>query len=341
MNINIPYRTRQGLKRAALIALVVFVVAAAIYACWFVWLQRYVIYTRDQGAVIDLTLSHQVTEGEVAVKPEDATVSIYYNEGENAINTSKELAQLLGFYADAEALKNMAMVQQQAKLLQNGTPVMLDVKDAKGRFFYSSSVTDQRSSNIDIAAMDELIRELDKKGVYLIARLPALRDYHFGLNATSNGLFVASGRYLWADDDYCYWLDPTKEGTLMHLVQIVSELKSLGFDEVVFDDFCFPDTKDLKFSGDRAEALNTAAKTLLTTCSTESFAVSFIGGAEGFALPQGRSRLYVTGATAAEAAGIATQSGVTDPAINLVFLTEFHDTRFNTYGVLRPLESAE
>ena len=341
MSINIPYRTGQSLKRALLISLVVLIVAAAIYTCWFVWLQRYVIYTREQGAVIDMSLSDQVAEGEVAVKPEDVAVSIYYNEGENAINTSKELTQLLGFYADAEALKNMAMVQQQAKLLQNGTPVMLDVKDAKGRFFYSSSVTDQRSSSIDIAAMDELIQELDKKGVYLIARLPAFRDYHFGLNATSNGLFVASGRYLWADDDYCYWLDPTKEGTLMHLVQIVSELKSLGFDEVVFDNFCFPDTKDLKFSGDRTEALNTAAKTLLSSCATESFALSFIGSAEGFTLPQGRSRLYITGATAAQAAGIATQSGVADPAINLVFLTEFHDTRFNTYGVLRPLDSAE
>lgn len=341
MNINIPYRTRQTLKRAALILLAALLVAAAVAMCWFAWLQRYVIYTRENGAVIDTNLSQQVSEGEVAVKPEDATVSIYYNEGENAINTSKELFQLLGFYADAEALKNMATVQQQAKLLQNGTPVMLDVKDAKGRFFYSSSVSDQRSSAIDISAMDELIKELDKKGVYLIARLPALRDYHFGLNKTENGLFVSSGRYLWADDDYCYWLDPTKEGTIMHLVQIVTELKNLGFDEVVFDNFCFPDTKDLKFSGDRAEALNTAAKTLLTSCATESFAVSFIGGAEGFTLPQGRSRLYITDATAADAAGIAAQSGIADTSINLVFLTEFHDTRFNTYSVLRPLESAE
>lgn len=339
--MNVSYRTRQTLKRAAVILLVLFLVAAAVYICWFIWLQRYVIYTRENGAVIDTGLSQQVAEGEAAVKPEDATVSIYYNEGENAINTSKELTQLLGFYADAEALKDMAMVQQQAKLMSADTPVMLDVKDAKGRFFYSSSVSDQRSSAIDIADMDALIKQLDDKGVYLIARLPALRDYSFGLNSTANGLFVASGRYLWADDDYCYWLDPTKEGTIMHLVQIVTELKNLGFDEVVFDEFRFPDTNDLKFSGDRAEALNTAAKTLLTTCATESFAVSFVGGAEGFALPQGRSRLYIKDATAADAASIAAQSGLADTAINLVFLTEFHDTRFNTYGVLRPLESAE
>ena len=127
----------------------------------------------------------------------------------------------------------------------------------------------------------------------------------------------------------------------MYLVQIVSELKSLGFDEVVFDNFCFPDTTDLKFSGDRGEALTQAAKTLLSSCATESFALSFVGGADGFTIPEGRSRMYITGATAAEAAGIASSSGVADTAINLVFLTEFHDTRFNTYSVLRPIDSAE
>jgi hypothetical protein len=202
-------------------------------------------------------------------------------------------------------------------------------------------VNDQRSSAIDTAAMDSLIQELKDQDVYLIARLPAFRDYHFGLTATENGLFVASGRYLWADEDYCYWLDPTKEGTLLYLVQIVNELKALGFDEVVFDQFQFPDTDDLKFSGDRTEALNTAAKTLLSTCATDSFALSFVMRAEGFSLPQGRSRLYITDATAAEAAGIAEKVAVADPAINLVFLTPYHDTRFNEYSVLRPIESAE
>lgn len=339
--MNIPYRTRQNLRRAALILLVVAIVAAAAWLCWFVWLQRYVVYTRDNGAVIDTSLSARIPDGEVATAPESETVSIYYNEGENAINTSTELMQMVGYYADAQALTNLSAVSGQVKLLETGTAVMLDVKDAKGRFFYSSSVSSQRSSSVDITGMDELIKQLDSKGMYLIARLPALRDYSFGLSNTSNGLFVSSGAYLWADDDYCYWLDPTKEGTVTYLVQIVTELKSLGFDEVVFDEFRFPDTENLKFSGDRAQALNTTAQTLVTTCATGSFAVSFVGEEEGFTVPTGRSRLYVENATAAEAAGIAAGSGLADPSIYLVFLTEYHDTRFDAYSVLRPLDSAQ
>lgn len=338
--MNISYRTRQRLQRAGILLLLAALVGALVYLCWFMWLKRYVVYTRTEGAVLDMAQDPRIPLGELAVEPEKTPISIYYNEGDNAISTGRELTQMVGFYADAEALTDMASVQQQVSLLTTGTPVMLDVKDGKGRFFYSSSVGSARWSGIDTAAMDELIQQLDKKGMYLIAKLPAFRDYTFGLNSTSNGLFVASGAYLWADDDYCYWLDPTKQGTVTYLVDIVSELKALGFDEVVFDNYCFPPTTDLKFSADKAEALNTTAKTLVTTCADNFFAVSFVAGADGLTAPEGRSRLYITGVAAAQAETVAAQSGVADPAINLVFLTEVHDTRFNAFSVLRPLNSA-
>lgn len=339
--MRMPYRTRQLLVRIAIIALIVILVAALAFFCWFTWLERYVVYTRDAGAVLDMQISPQVALGEEAVPvAQEETVSIYYNEGDNAINTSRELTQLVGYYADAAALEaGVSVVAEQIKALPAGTPVMLDVKSPKGIFYYSSGVSTNWSTQVDTAAMDELIASLDKKGVYLIARLPALRDYYFGLTQTSNGLFVSSGAYLWADEDYCYWLDPTKQGTVSYLVQIVTELKSLGFDEVVFDEFRFPDTNDLRFSGDRAQTIADTAKTLVASCASDDFAVSFVGQA-GFALPEGRSRLYLKDAVAAQADAIAQQTGLTDPAIRLVFLTQVHDTRFDAYSVLRPLEAA-
>ena len=53
-----------------------------------------------------------------------------------------------------------------------------------------------------------------------------------------------------------------------------------------------------------------------------------------------RSRIYLSGVDAADAAAAAEQSGVGDTKVNLVFLTELHDTRFEDYGVLRPLSGA-
>lgn len=340
VTMNIPYRTRRALSRAAVVALVIALVATLVFACWFLWLKRYVVYTREEGAVLDMNLSAQIAAGEAAVPPEQQeTVSIYYNEGDNAINVSKELTQLIGYYADAEALQDIPQVREQAKLLTADTAVMLDVKSARGNFFYSSSVSTNRDSKVDTEAMDALIAELAQSGKYLIARLPALRDRDYGLNNVPDGVFDSRGAYLFQDDGGCYWLNPARQGTVTHLVQIVTELKALGFDEVVFDDFCFPDTQYMKFDGDKAEALAAAAKTLVTTCAGDSFAVSFVQGAD-FALPEGRSRLYLEDAVAADAAAIAQQTGLENPEIRLVFLTQIHDTRFDAYGVLRPLDAA-
>ena len=336
--MHISYNTRQKLQRVGVIALIALIVLSIAYFFWFLYLGRFVVYTREEGAVLNMKLDPYIPEGVEAIPPEEQSVTIYYNEGENAINVSRELTSIVGYYADEELLADMALVNQQISLLSTGTPVMLDVKDAKGRFFYNSSISSERRSSIDTAAMDELIKTLDKKGMYLIAKLPALRDYSFGLRQTDNGLFVASGAYLWADDEYCYWLDPTKQGTVTYLVEIVSELKKLGFDEVVFDDYRFPDTSNIKFSGDRAQALNETAVTLATTCADQSFAVSFVG--QGITLPGDRSRVYLKDVAAAQAAAVADGFGIEDPSIHVVFLTENHDTRYDDYSVLRPLDSA-
>ena len=83
-----------------------------------------------------------------------------------------------------------------------------------------------------------------------------------------------------------------------------------------------------------------AAKTLVTACSTDSFTLSFVGQDPSFPLPEGRTRLYLSGASAAQVDSVAQQTGLKDPATHLVFLTEVHDTRFDTYSVLRPLDAA-
>ena len=339
--MNIPYRTQRILKRIGVILLAIIMILALFWACWFTWLKRYVVYTRNDGAVLDLSLSARLPEGQLALPPEQGeTVSIYYNEGENAVNVGRELTQLVGYYADRTALiAGTDQVLQQARTLDRNTPIMLDVKSATGNFFYSSTVAEHRDSKVDIEGMDRLIRELDESGYYLIARLPSLRDRMYGLNNVNDGVFDTRGAYLFRDEGGCYWLNPAKEGVLSYLVQTVSELKSLGFDEVIFDYFDFPDTKYMRFDGDKEQALAEAAQTLVTSCASTNFAVSFVQK-PGFALPEGRTRLCITDAVAADAAILAQQSGLDDPKVRLVFLTQIHDTRFDDYGVLRPLDAA-
>lgn len=338
--MNIPYRTRQIIKRVAVIALIVILALALLWLCWFVWLKRYIVYTRD-GARLDFSVSSRIPEGQQAEPPEELPdIQIYYNEGEDAISTSKDLQQMTGYYADRDALiAGVDQVRQQVKALERGTPVMLDVKSVTGNFLYSSAVSEHRDSKVDTAAMDALIKELSDSGVYLIARLPSLRDRMYGLNNVNDGVFDTRGAYLYRDEGGCYWLNPKRQNVLNYLVQTVTELKNLGFDEVVLDYFDFPDTKYMRFDGDKEQTLLTAAQTVMTSCGSDTFAVSFVQK-PGFQLPEGRSRLYLKDAAAADAQTLSIESGLEDPQSRLVFLTEIHDTRFDAFSVLRPLDAA-
>lgn len=335
--MSIPYRTRCALKRLGTGVLIVLAVAVLLYAVWLLWLGRFAVYTRDGKVELDFSRPATGLSGEVAVKPVNKNpISIYYNEGDDMINTSTELARLSGYYVTGSELEqDLNGVMEQIKQLPKGAAVMVEVKSIYGNFFYSSAVSPYRNGDLDIEAMDAFITQLNKLGYYTIAKVPALRDRKFGLDNQSCGLAEAGG-WLW-DDGGFYWLDPTKEGTITFLTQIALELRGLGFDEVLFCDYYFPDSGGrIVFNGDKQEALESTAKALVKTCATDSFAVSFVQKAS-FNLPEGRSRLYLENISAIGAADAAEQTGLENPDIRVVFITQVHDTRFDSYGVLRPI----
>lgn len=338
--MSIPYRTRQTIKRIGLGILVIAVLIILVSFVWFLWVSRFLVYSRDQGAYFDFDRPVAFENGELAQEPAtEETVSIYYNDGQNALSTSTELKQLVGYYISAEVLENnFSSIMPQLEALEDGTAIMVDVKSAQGNFFYSSNVAQYRNSDIDTEAMDELLNYLKRRDLYLIARLPAFRDFNYGLNHVSDGLPTAGG-WLWMDESNCYWLNPASSGTLEYLNAIVTELQNMGFDEVVFYDFCFPTTDQIVFNGDKTQTILDTAQKLVDTCATHNFAVSFTGGAD-FVVPHGRSRLYMQNVAATQVASTANMTSVTDKAVYLVFITELHDTRYEDYGVLRPLDSA-
>ena len=335
--MKIPYRTRRAMGRAAIVLAVIALALLMIWLCWLLWLGRFVVYTSD-GVYFDFNRTTLDISGEPAVQPEiQETVSIYYNEGENAVNVSRELTQINGYSISTEDLEgDISLLRSQIQTLETDMAIMVEVKGAFGAFNYSSSVGEYFNDAVDLKQVDGLIQQLTKGNHYTIAKVTAFQDYYYGLNNVDEGLFSTAGAYLWRDDLGCYWLSPSSQQVVGYLAQIALELKALGFDEVVFDQFLFPSSEGYRFGGDRQEALFAAADTLIDTCASNAFAVSFVS-TSSFQLPEGRSRLYLKNVDAGDAASVAAGVAVPDTAINLVFLTEFHDTRFDVYGVLRPI----
>lgn len=333
------YRTRQ-LLRKLLNALLVIVLLLAIALVFFsIWLRRFVVYTPN-GAKLDFSIISQDLPSQAPTPPDKLDISIEFaEEGTFPPEKPVEIQRLSGYYVEPDMLKNdIPGLRTKLEQLPAGTAVLLDLKSYWGYFFYSTNLGPSSDSYI-LAEVDALIADLAQSDLYLIARLPALRDYEFAKNNTSCGLPTKKG-YLWTDENGCYWLDPTDDGTLTHLIQIAKELRALGFDEVVFQNFYVPDSTKIVFNAERKEAIEAAAETLVTACATDSFTVSFMGYTVDLRLPENNCRLYLTDIAAADVSDILTQVQIADKARNVVFLALTNDTRYDVCGVLRPLELA-
>ena len=356
------YRTRRilsGIFPTMLTVLVLVVVAAL---CLLLWLQRFVVYT-PQGAVFDFGLQPPAMMGVIPQRPSDSQVNIEYPDEQpdepqppdvpddpdipddpddpelpdDPVTPDK--TPLSGYYFNAKAVQDDPDgVLEQLQQLPTGTAVLIQLANFWGYRYYTSEYG-TAISEANRKKMDDLLAWLADSDLHVIGRLPAFRDYYYSVNNTSCGLKTAQG-YLWQDSDRCYWLDPTNQKALTRLTQIVRELKNLGVDEVVFDDFTMPDSESIVFSGDRKEAIYAAAETLVTACATEDFTVSFVTRDYGFRLPEGNCRLYVEGVEPAEVEDVLQQIQTPDDAVCIVFFCSTFDNRFDGCSVLRPLELA-
>lgn len=342
--MRMTYKTRRSLQRVMMVLLSVALVAILFGFCWNVWVERYVVYTRE-GATLDFSRSPLDTVGVVATPPKaDENVSIFFNEGSDAVELTTELTALNGYYIDYDALKgSMDDIKTDLNRLKAGTPIMIELKGGYGSFYYTSKLTGAVSSaSVNVAAVDELIQYIRSKGFYMIAKVSAFRDYEFGNRNVSSGLYMKSRAGLWMDSGGCFWMDPTSANTLGWVTSIVNEVKDMGFNEIVLDNFRFPaETDKYIFSGNMDEAISAAAQTLAASCSSDTYVVSFCGATPAFPLPEGRTRLYLSDVGAQDVAARASQATFENVEARLVFLCDTNDTRFDAYGVLRPLAVSE
>ena len=347
--MSIPYRTKRNLRRLfiSVLALVLFLVLALL--CWVLWLNRYVVYSQD-GAKIDFNQSVHYAPGIVPVPPKPSPTVTVHDKAEEQIQEeilSTALSQFQGSYVTAtQLMEHFPQVRDRLATLPKGSTIVLELKDVRSYGLYSSEYV-APMKDFDISQVDTLVNELQKKGHYVVAMIPSFQEYYYILENEAErvpyGLPKTGGNgSLWLDrSGPCYWMNPASDGTLTHLIQLISELRGLGFDEVVLGNFHFPDTDQIFFEGDKMEVLNETASTLVKTCATDKFCVSFVRSTADLTLPKGRTRLYLTGVSAANADTEAAKTGLADPAAQVVFITELSDTRYEVFSVLRPIRTED
>lgn len=337
--MQISYRTRQFYRRLWLTVLALALAALTLLLCWVLWLRRYVVYTPD-GARLDFSLSQKWPQG--ATNQEVISLTkpdIYYTEKEEPQGPEQTDIRFQGYFVTVdELLEDLDGTLEKILALPENTPIMVDVKGYWGYFYYSTNAGCGTSGSFDMATMDAFFKAVNEAGLYTIARMPAFRDYAFAAEHISSGLKTQAG-YLYVDPDRVYWLDPMDDAVLTYLIQISKELEAMGFDEVAFQDFRFPDTNQVVYDTDRDVAITKAAQTLATTCANDHFAVSFITTDSNFPLPEGNCRLYLQDVAAYDVQDVLALLSP-ETAKRVVFFTNSNDTRYEKCGVIRPLYMA-
>ena len=218
--------------------------------------------------------------------------------------------------------------------------VMVDVKSIFGSFYYSNAISGAAKATVlDIKQVDQLIAELaQQKGVTLIARVPAFSDPEYALKHQSQALPLYNGA-LWTDEHDCYWLNPYSNDVQGYLTSIALELANLGFDEVLFDDFYFPDSDRISWTGSvtKQEAILDAADNLSANLLNQAIRLDLGTSDPEVAAYASRVFIETNNASQIDSDKELLADAIPDPAAGIVYITDSRDTRFDACGAMRPL----
>lgn len=333
----ISYRWKHRIKKSVRLTLLLLGVLLLLFLCAMQYLERYVVYDSN-GAHIDL--SGGPTEAETSQPAEtfpqpDVELIIESQEAPQA-----ESEPLVGYYISTQMLRDLDAVEQAVLELDPSCSILIEVKSIFGNYYYSTSLSGAPLADVEIKKIDKLISTLKARGFYLIAQVPAFCDRAFALENPSCGLPIAGGA-LWSDENHCYWLDPANETVITYLRQIARELSGLGFGEVVFSDFRFPDSSAIVYDAEKTQEtiVSEAAGAICSFFSGSNLTISFRTNDTTFPIVPGTGRIYVpdVDATKVERIAASFSDRLTDIATQLVFLADSRDTRFSEYSLLRPL----
>lgn len=336
------YRNKRLFRKALLIGVIALAVLLMFVFCRFVYLQRFLVY--GEGSVTldyDMNLNPQGEQNSETAVP-SFSLEIVEDDAQSAVSLADgPLMPLKGFYVTTSMLLDLPSVEAALENMEEVPETLLfEMKSVYGNFYYDTDISGAYTSSADIEGIEALIGHYAQNGkTYLAARIPAFTDNNFALDNQSSGLPMKSGA-LWMDDNNCYWLDPMSEDVQDFLVSMALELAQMGFDEIVFDGFRMPDSKNIVYdAGDwtREEAAAEAAKVLKAALGDVSVRVSF--GSESPLVAEHTDRVYLTTDNGSKVADMVAEvaSYVEYPDAQIVFQTASRDTRFDGYGILRPL----
>lgn len=329
------YRSRQRLRTWAFgIGIGLLIIIGLLVGAFF-YLERYIVYTTDGAKLVFPDKAAVVENPTFTVQPELQEMPPIVMEGDVEPEVIA-MTQLRGYYISSQNL---------TQDLTNAIPqtgeqiaVMVDMASIYGNYFFTNPAANGNySTAVSLTSTDSFLQSLaQREDIYLIAALPAFANSAQALANQNDGLALSGGA-LWMDADGAYWMDPAKDSTVSHLITAAYGAMSLGFDEIVYTDFYFPESSNIAWEGDKTQIILDVADQLSTHSVSSDIAISF--ASEDSALLPYTQRLYLSSGNTALLSALE-EAMPPEKSANetLVFVTTSRDTRFEPYGILVPWE---
>jgi hypothetical protein len=156
-------------------------------------------------------------------------------------------------YLSFFGIGNAALRQAALHLLETTelNALVIDVKGDRGLIAYQSAIPLARAvgaqTTITVPDLRGLLRALQDKGIYTIARIVVYKDHPLALARPDLAVKTPQGG-IWRDREHLAWSDPFNKEVWDYNIAVAVEVAQQGFDEIQFDYVRFPDAPGLAFA---------------------------------------------------------------------------------------------
>ena len=246
------YRGKEKTGRLATLIVSIFVVLILLVVWLFYDLQQYMVYDKDgarlvlpaeraAGGTETLPTARPGVLSPAAGAPVDVELVIDRADySDLASDAGADLGTLHARFVRAEALTGTLLSSFITGGLGDYDALVLELKPASGLLAYRSAVPLAESYALNgTLELQGYAEQLKEQGVWLVAQLSALpdaalaaRDAPIALrDALTGGVYSENG---------AAWLDPYHSSVRSYLSALMTELKGMGFDEILFDGLYLP-----------------------------------------------------------------------------------------------------
>lgn len=225
---------RSGILKGIVVVLVV-VLLLAVAA--FFYLQRYMVYSDDGTAHLEIPFFQRTTPPP-ATDPA-VTDPVTVTPPPTATPTPKP-ERIRPVALSREALYDGTAAELVTE--GGGTAALFDMKWDTGELGWVSEQSLAIAAQVSAAdpALNVAVQAAAAgDGVYRIARISCFKDNLLSNADTSLAILTNSG-YRWTDPEKVRWVSPANETVRAYLVALCQELAQLGFDEILLDCAGYP-----------------------------------------------------------------------------------------------------